>query len=105
MVAGLLAGAWLINRNAPHSSVEKRSILGTRTGRVYECDEFPDTGIVIVHDPQYKAQVAFQRVPNGFVALKCRGPRQAVSRILYDIQGPQPKEEQKKPPVSEVKFG
>lgn len=91
VVAGLLAGAWLVNRQRPHTNVEKRSILGPRTGRTYECDEFPETGMVIVHDPATRSQVVFRRGPGGFHPVGHRGHPAHVQRILHDMQASTPK--------------
>lgn len=84
-VAGVLIGAWVAGRNRPHTHVEKRQLLGTRSGMVYEADDLFEAGLVVVKAPNVTA--VFVRTPKGLKYFRGSGPPPLLARLVQDILG------------------
>lgn len=87
VVAGAVAGAWMVGRQKPHSHVRKRHVLGCRSGTPYECDDFIELGLVAVHAPELGVRAAFVRTPEGFRLFRASGPELNVNRLVLDLTG------------------
>jgi hypothetical protein len=44
----LVAGFFFANRAQPKTRCEKKTMLGPRTGRTYDVEEFPDAGFMVL---------------------------------------------------------
>ena len=86
----MLIGAWVVSRRQPHTSVEKKTILGPHTGLTHLVDEFPESGIITVTSHQLQCTAAFMRTPNGFRYLRGKGPPPYLARIIHDVTGSPP---------------
>lgn len=84
-IGGALIGAWLIARGKPKTRVVKREALGTRTGRLYRVEEFPDAGMLIVSIPSVCEAVLERRPEGGFVIRKKRGRPDALAALVLDF--------------------
>lgn len=62
LVAGAV-GAALSSRQKPKTRCIKREVFGPRTGLIYQTEEFPEAGFLVVHADG--ARVAFVRNPDG----------------------------------------
>lgn len=86
-VAGMLIGAWAVGRGKPHSQVQKRQMVGNRSGIVYEADDFVESGILIVRPLDGSAVVVLVRAPGGLNFFRGKGNPQTVRFIVQDITG------------------
>ena len=85
VVAGLVVGLWGASSRQPHSKVKKRSLLGAKSGLVYECDEFPEVGMIVVHAPQLHAVASFAQSPQGLTLHQAKGLPEGVRRLCLDL--------------------
>lgn len=60
VIAAAVVGALAANRNQPRTRCEQKVVLGARTGRTYQVEEFPEAGFMIVRAPD--AYGVFQHV-------------------------------------------
>jgi len=51
VVVAAVAGVFIAGRQAPRTRCERKVVLGPRTGRTYEVEEFPEAGFLVVRAP------------------------------------------------------
>lgn len=87
-LAAAIAGAYLAQRNAPKTKMQKMQILGPRTGAIYQIDLVPHLGVVIIHS-QDGSFAVFQKNPPpalGFTFIRGTGNGAAVDGMKKDLE-------------------
>jgi hypothetical protein len=88
LAAAAIAGAYLAQRNAPKTKLQKMQILGPRTGMVYVVDLVPNLGIVIIHAPDGSHAVFQKNQPPkpGFTFVRGVGSGEVVNGMKQDLE-------------------
>lgn len=87
VLAGLV-GAAVAARSRPKTRYRKRQAFGPRTGLLYQTEEFPEAGFLVVRAPDGSALVTFDRDPTGhFRHVRDLGEPRMVRAIRADFEG------------------
>jgi hypothetical protein len=86
VVAGTLLGAWLVGRRRPRTKTIRREALGSQSGAVYQVDEFPEAGFLVVRIPGTCTVVLERKAQGGFVIRRAEGTPTALEAVKRDFQ-------------------
>jgi hypothetical protein len=92
VIGAFVAGALVMGRTKPKTSVVKKTLLGPFTGKTYEAEDFPLEGFVVVRDPDGSVG-CFRRLSMlpghtgkpGFVFSNGRGNPATVAAMRRDF--------------------
>jgi hypothetical protein len=82
LVAGVI-GAYLANRRAPASKVNKLKCIGPVTGLTYEVEELPEADSIIVRIN--RTCVSLRKTKDGYRLLKATGDTTDIQSIRQDF--------------------
>lgn len=82
-----IGGAYLANKRAPKSKCIKRECIGPRSGLVFQVEEWPDNGIIMVRFISSKgnAYATLKRGENGFEMISAKGNEGIINMIIEDF--------------------
>ena len=83
-VIGAILGAALMGRTKARTQVKKYHLLGPRSGGAYECEEFPQTGFVVLHAPD-KSVGSFQRKNGRYQFLRGSGQLPTINTMRVEL--------------------
>jgi hypothetical protein len=84
VIAGI-AGMFFAGRNAPRTMLQKMTLLGPRTGLVYDAEVVPRLEIAIIYAKD-GTMAMFQKGEKGFSFLRAVGNPEVVSLMKQDLE-------------------
>jgi hypothetical protein len=81
-------------KSKPKTSVNKLTVLGPRSGEMWDAELFPDAGLVVVHSraPRTGTVAAFNKDPQTkrFVFRQGKGSETLLGMMRDDFEGEKP---------------
>lgn len=89
VIAGVI-GALVMGATKPRTAYEKMRAIGSRSGRAYEVEDFPNAGFLVVRAPDGTEGVLSRRLPSdprgpGFDWSRGRGHPGTLSMLRADF--------------------
>lgn len=88
-LAALLAGGLLLSmKGKPKTVVKKRDAFGPRSGETWAVEDFPDTGIIVVHSTKGEPSLGvFHKKEGKFLFSKGKGNVDTIGKMREDFEG------------------
>lgn len=85
VIIGAAVGAWFVGRGKPNTKFRKLQIVGPTTGTIYEAEDVPEAGLIIVRGPGPSSASFLRKPRGGFVFYKGEGHEDGIMRIISDV--------------------